>query len=120
MPIINREFGLVKCENSTQGSFIIEELTDLVEKEVLAEFDRLTERGGVLGAMELQYQRGQIQDDSLLYEQRKHSGELPIVGVNTFLSKDPSTSGQPDEVALTRAAPAEKKLVERGAGPEFL
>ncbi len=108
--IINREFGLVKCENSTQGSFIIEELTDLVEEAVLAEFDRLTERGGVLGAMELQYQRGQIQDDSLLYEQRKHSGELPIIGVNTFLSKDPSASRPPDEMTLTRATPEEKKL----------
>ncbi len=107
--IINREFGLVKCENASQGSFIIEELTDLVEEAVLAEFDRLTQRGGVLGAMELQYQRSEIQDDSLKYERLKHSGELPIVGVNTFLAKDPQEAGQPRDLALTRAAPEEKE-----------
>ncbi|HUF78689.1 MAG TPA: methylmalonyl-CoA mutase family protein, partial [Thermoanaerobaculia bacterium] len=86
--IINREFGLAQCENASQGSFIVEELTDLVEEAVLAEFDRLTRRGGVLGAMELQYQRGVIQDDSLKYESLKHSGELPIIGVNTFLPRE--------------------------------
>ncbi|HSR68275.1 MAG TPA: fused isobutyryl-CoA mutase/GTPase IcmF, partial [Acidobacteriota bacterium] len=107
--IINREFGLTKCENATQGSFIIEELTDLVEEEVLEEFDRLTERGGVLGAMELQYQRGQIQDDSLKYEQLKHSGRLPIVGVNTFLAKEPEESSEEKEVELTRATQEEKE-----------
>jgi methylmalonyl-CoA mutase len=83
--IINKELGLAKNENPLQGAFIIEELTDLVEEAVLAEFDRLTERGGVLGAMETQYQRGKIQDESLLLRELKHNGELPIVGVNTFL-----------------------------------
>ncbi|HSR53506.1 MAG TPA: fused isobutyryl-CoA mutase/GTPase IcmF [Acidobacteriota bacterium] len=107
--IINREFGLTKCENATQGSFIVEELTDLVEDEVLKEFDRLTERGGVLGAMELQYQRGQIQEDSLKYEQLKHSGQLPIVGVNTFLPEDSGEASEEKEVELTRATQDEKE-----------
>jgi len=112
--IINREFGLVGCENATQGSFIVEELTDLVEEAVLAEFDRLTERGGVLGAMERQYQRSMIQDDSLKYERRKHSGELPIVGVNTFLPRNVEEASTPAEVALTRASQAEKdECIER-------
>ena len=106
--IINKEFGLTFCENASQGSFIIEELTDLVEAAVLLEFDRITERGGVLGAMELQYQRGEIQADSLKYEQLKHSGELPLIGVNTFLPKDPEEAQVPREVALTRATPEEK------------
>ena len=83
--VINREWGLAMNENPLQGSFIIEELTDLVEEAVLAEFDRISERGGVLGAMETGYQRGRIQDESMRYEQRKHDGSLPIVGVNTFL-----------------------------------
>ncbi len=82
--IINREWGLSMNENPLQGSFVIEELTDLVEEAVLAEFDRIAERGGVLGAMETGYQRGRIQDESMLYEHRKHDGSLPIVGVNTF------------------------------------
>ena len=82
--IINREWGLAMNENPLQGSFIIDELTDLVEEAVLAEFDRISERGGVLGAMETGYQRGRIQDESMLYEQRKHDGSLPIIGVNTF------------------------------------
>ena len=82
--IINREWGLAMNENPLQGSFIIDELTDLVEEAVLAEFDRIAERGGVLGAMETGYQRGRIQDESMLYEQRKHDGTLPIIGVNTF------------------------------------
>lgn len=107
--IINKEFGLVMCENATQGSFIVEELTDLVEEAVLAEFDRLTERGGVLGAMERQYQRGMIQDDSLKYERRKHNGELPIVGVNTFLPRNPEEASTPADVALTRATKEEKE-----------
>jgi methylmalonyl-CoA mutase len=107
--IINKEFGLVFCENATQGSFIIEELTDLVEEAVLAEFDRLTQRGGVLGAMERQYQRGRIQDDSMKYERLKHSGELPIVGVNTFLPKDPEQAQIPREIELTRASQEEKE-----------
>ncbi|MGE0711288.1 MAG: fused isobutyryl-CoA mutase/GTPase IcmF [Planctomycetota bacterium] len=106
--IINREFGLTNCENATQGSFVVEELTDLVEEAVLAEFDRITERGGVLGAMERQYQRGQIQDDSLKYEHLKHSGELPIVGVNTFLPRNPTEASIPRQVDLTRASAAEK------------
>lgn len=107
--IINREFGLVGCENATQGSFIVEELTDLVEEAVLAEFDRLTERGGVLGAMELQYQRSMIQDDSLKYERLKHSGELPIIGVNTFLPRTPDAASTPRELELSRATPEEKE-----------
>ena len=86
--IINREWGLATNENPNQGSFIIEELTDLVEEAVLAEFERISERGGVLGAMEIGYQRGRIQDESMLYEQRKHDGSLPIVGVNTFTRPD--------------------------------
>ncbi len=107
--IINQEFGLTFCENATQGSFIIEELTDLVEAAVLAEFDRLSERGGVLGAMELQYQRGEIQGDSLKYERLRHSGELPIIGVNTFLPRDADAAQTPRDVALTRATTAEKQ-----------
>ena len=106
--IINREFGLATCENATQGSFIVEELTDLVEEAVLREFERLTQRGGVLGAMERQYQRGQIQDDSMKYEGRKHSGELPIIGVNTFLAKAPAANEVPHEIELSRATNAEK------------
>src|SRR5947208_6707272 len=82
--IINREWGLALNENPLQGSFIIDELTDLVEEAVLVEFERISERGGVLGAMELCYQRGKIQDESILYERKKHDGSLPIIGVNTF------------------------------------
>lgn len=108
--IINKEFGLTMCENATQGSFIIEELTDLVEEAVLQEFDRISERGGVLGAMELQYQRGEIQGDSLKYEQLKHSGELPIIGVNTFLARDAEQAGTPREIDLTRASHDEKNV----------
>jgi methylmalonyl-CoA mutase len=96
--IINRELGLAKNENPLQGSFIIEELTDLVEEAIMAEFDRITERGGVLGAMETMYQRGKIQEESLYYERMKHTGEYPIVGVNTFLSSKGSPSIIPKEV----------------------
>jgi isobutyryl-CoA mutase len=96
--IINKELGLAKNENPLQGSFIIEELTNLVEEAVLSEFDRLTERGGVLGAMETMYQRSQIQEESLYYESLKHSGELPIMGVNTFLSSKGSPTILPKEV----------------------
>jgi len=92
--IINQEWGLARNQNPNQGSFIIEQLTELVEEAVLAEFDRLAERGGVLGAMETGYQRGRIQDESMLYEQRKHDGSLPLVGVNTFLAPD-ATPGEP-------------------------
>jgi methylmalonyl-CoA mutase len=96
--IINHELGLAKNENPLQGAFIIEELTELVEEAVLAEFDRITERGGVLGAMETMYQRGKIQEESLYYEHRKHTGEYPIIGVNTFLSKEGSPTILPKEV----------------------
>ncbi|HEX9848700.1 MAG TPA: methylmalonyl-CoA mutase family protein [Acidimicrobiia bacterium] len=96
--IINRELGLAKNENTLQGSFIIDELTDLVEEAVLMEFERLNSRGGVLGAMERQYQRTKIQEESLYYEQQKESGEYPIVGVNTFLSKEGSPFETPKEL----------------------
>ena len=105
--IINREMGLAKNENPLQGSFIIEELTDLVEEAVLLEFERLNSRGGVLGAMEMQYQRGKIQDESMYYEMKKHSGELPIIGVNTFLN--PNASEKDYEIELARATEEEKK-----------
>ena len=104
--IINRELGLAKNENPLQGAFIIEELTDLVEEAVLCEFERLTERGGVLGAMETMYQRAKIQEESLYYETLKHSGEYPIIGVNTFLSKQGSPTILPQEVI--RATSEEK------------
>ncbi|HUH34289.1 MAG TPA: methylmalonyl-CoA mutase family protein [Moheibacter sp.] len=96
--IINKELGLAKNENPMQGSFIIEELTDLVEEAVYTEFDRLTDRGGVLGAMETMYQRGKIQDESMYYEHLKHTGEFPIIGVNTFLGSDGSPTMLPKEV----------------------
>jgi methylmalonyl-CoA mutase len=86
--IINREWGLSMNENPNQGSFLLEQLTDLVEEAVLQELERISERGGVLGAMETGYQRGRIQDESMLYEQRKHDGTLPLIGVNTFLDPD--------------------------------
>ncbi|GAA4156284.1 fused isobutyryl-CoA mutase/GTPase IcmF [Actinomadura keratinilytica] len=106
--IINREWGLAMNENPLQGSFIIEELTDLVEEAVLAEFERISERGGVLGAMETGYQRGRIQDESMLYEQRKHDGSLPIIGVNTFRNPDgDDAAGGPLELA--RATEEEKR-----------
>ena len=104
--IINKELGMTKNENPLQGAFIIDELTDLVEEAVLAEFDRITERGGVLGAMETMYQRGKIQEESLYYETLKHTGELPIIGVNTYLSKDGSPTIIPGEVI--RATEQEK------------
>ncbi|NNC85135.1 MAG: methylmalonyl-CoA mutase, partial [Bacteroidia bacterium] len=96
--IINKELGLAKNENPLQGSFIIEELTDLVEEAVLVEFERINERGGVLGSMETMYQRGKIQEESLYYETLKHTGEYPIVGVNTFLSSKGSPTIVPQEV----------------------
>jgi len=106
--IINREWGLAMNENPLQGSFIIDQLTDLVEEAVLTEFDRISERGGVLGAMETGYQRGRIQDESMLYEHRKHDGSLPIIGVNTFRKPD-SDGGTPDHVELARATETEKQ-----------
>ncbi|MBL0054890.1 MAG: methylmalonyl-CoA mutase family protein [Chitinophagaceae bacterium] len=106
--IINRELGTAKNENPNQGAFLIEELTDLVEEAVMAEFDRITERGGVLGAMERMYQRNKIQEESLHYEMLKHTGEYPIVGVNTFLSKNGSPTILPTEVI--RSTNEEKEL----------
>lgn len=106
--IINKEWGLAMNENPLQGSFVIDDLTDLVEEAVLKEFDAINERGGVLGAMETGYQRGRIQDESMLYEHRKHDGSLPIIGVNTFRKKD-DEGGTPDHVELARATEAEKE-----------
>jgi methylmalonyl-CoA mutase len=105
--IINKELGLAKNENPLQGSFIIEELTDLVEEAVLVEFDRITERGGVLGAMETMYQRSKIQEESMHYEMLKHTGEYPIIGVNTFLNSKGSPTIIPSEVI--RATKEEKE-----------
>jgi len=107
--IITKEFGLAKNENSLQGSFIIEELTDLVEEAVMTEFERIDSRGGVLGAMETQYQRSRIQDESMLYEHKKHNGELPIVGVNTFLNPRADEEGFNKPGELARATKEEKE-----------
>lgn len=107
--IITKEHGLTKNENPLQGSFIIEELTDLVEEAVLAEFDRLNDRGGVLGAMETQYQRGKIQEESMYYEMKKHSGELPIIGVNTYLNPNPPSEEEMNSIQLARATREEKE-----------
>ncbi len=106
--IINREWGLVKNENMNQGSFIVEELTDLVEEAVLMEFDRITERGGVMGAMETGYQRGKIQEESMYYEHLKHSGELPIIGVNTFRDETADYDAMTSYLELARASDDEK------------
>ncbi|MHC4263037.1 MAG: methylmalonyl-CoA mutase family protein [Planctomycetota bacterium] len=119
--IINKELGLANNENPLQGSFIVEELTDLVEEAVYAEFRRLTDRGGVLGAMERMYQRSKIQEESLLYESKKHDGSLPIVGVNTFLDSKGSPTIRPDEVIRSdeaekvAAIEARDRLWERNA-----
>ena len=107
--IITKELGLARNENPLQGAFIMEELTDLVEEAVLVEFERIDQRGGVLGAMETQYQRSKIQDESMLYEHRKHSGELPIVGVNTFLNPRADEEGFQLPGELARATPEEKE-----------
>ncbi|MFJ9497908.1 fused isobutyryl-CoA mutase/GTPase IcmF [Brevibacillus centrosporus] len=104
--IINKELGLAKNENPLQGAFIIDELTDLVEEAVMQEFERISSRGGVLGAMETQYQRGKIQDESMYYEMKKHTGELPIIGVNTFIN--PNSSEEDYEIELARATEEEK------------
>ncbi|MEO5898692.1 MAG: methylmalonyl-CoA mutase family protein, partial [Ilumatobacteraceae bacterium] len=104
--VINREWGLAMNENPLQGSFIVEELTELVEAAVLAELDRIADRGGVLGAMETGYQRGRIQDESMLYEHRKHDGSLPIVGVNTFLN--PNGDDFHGDLELARSNDGEK------------
>ena len=107
--IINREFGMARNENPLQGSHFVSWLTDAVEEAVLVEFERISERGGVLGAMELQYQRSKIQEESLYYEGLKHDGSLPIIGVNTYL--DPATTAEgwePPEIELRRADAPEK------------
>jgi isobutyryl-CoA mutase len=108
--IITKEHGLTKNENPLQGSFIVEELTDLVEEAVLQEFERLNDRGGVLGSMETQYQRGKIQDESMYYEMKKHTGELPIIGVNTYLNPNPPSEEDIDSMELARASYEEKEL----------
>ncbi len=108
--IINRELGSAKTENFIQGSFIIEELTDLVEEAVMREFDRITERGGVLGAMERMYQRNKIQEESLYYEHMKHTGELPVVGVNTFLNKKGSPTTIPGEIIRSTKEEKEQQI----------
>ena len=105
--IINREWGLAKNENPNQGAFIIEELTELLEEAVLTEFERIAERGGVLGAMETGYQRGRIQDESMHYEMLKHTGELPIIGVNTF--RNPHGDAVLDKLELARSTDDEKQ-----------
>ncbi|MEK4228323.1 fused isobutyryl-CoA mutase/GTPase IcmF [Solibacillus sp. FSL H8-0538] len=108
--IITKEHGLTKNENPLQGAFINEELTDLVEAAVLEEFDRINDRGGVLGAMETQYQRGKIQEESMYYEHLKHSGELPIIGVNTYLNPNPPSATDIDNMEIARASKEEKEL----------
>ncbi|HND84043.1 MAG TPA: methylmalonyl-CoA mutase family protein, partial [Chitinophagales bacterium] len=108
--IINKELGLAKNENPLQGAFIIEELTDLVEEAVYAEFDRITERGGVLGAMETMYQRSKIQEESMYYETKKHTGELPLIGVNTFLSSKGSPTVLPQEVIRSTQEEKDKQI----------
>jgi methylmalonyl-CoA mutase len=105
--IINREWGLARNENPNQGSFIIDELTELVEEAVLKEFEAISERGGVLGAMELGYQRGKIQEESLHYEHLKHTGEYPIIGVNTF--RNPHGDPVPEHIELARSTEEEKQ-----------
>jgi methylmalonyl-CoA mutase len=107
--IINREWGLAKIENVNQGSFVLEELTKLVEEAVLMEFDRITERGGVLGAMETGYQRSKIQEESIYYESLKHSGELPIIGVNTFRNPEGDSGQTTSSLELARATEEEKR-----------
>jgi methylmalonyl-CoA mutase len=108
--IINRELGTAKTENFMQGSFAVEDLTDLVEEAVLSEFDRLTERGGVLGAMERMYQRNKIQEESLYYEHLKHTGELPLIGVNSFLNKKGSPTIIPNEVIRSTQEEKEQQI----------
>ena len=107
--IITKEHGLSKNENPLQGAFIIDELTDLVEEAVLTEFDRLNDRGGVLGSMETQYQRGKIQEESMYYEMKKHTGELPIIGVNTYLNPNPPSEEDIDNMEIARATKEEKE-----------
>jgi methylmalonyl-CoA mutase len=105
--VINREWGLAKNENPSQGAFIIDELTQLVEEAVLKEFEAISERGGVLGAMELGYQRGKIQEESLYYEHKKHDGSYPLIGVNTF--RNPHGDPVPEKLELIRSSDEEKQ-----------
>ena len=105
--IINREWGLAKCENPNQGAFVIDDLTELVEEAVLTEFEKIADRGGVLGAMETGYQRGKIQEESMHYEMQKHTGEYPIIGVNTFRS--PHADEAPKTIELARSTDEEKQ-----------
>jgi methylmalonyl-CoA mutase len=105
--VINKEWGIAKNENPNQGSFIVDELTDLVEEAVLKEFEAIAERGGVLGAMETGYQRGKIQEESMLYEHRKHDGSYPIIGVNTF--RKPGANEAPERIELIRSTKEEKQ-----------
>jgi methylmalonyl-CoA mutase len=105
--IINREWGVAKNENPNQGSFLIDELTDLVEEAVLEEFEAIASRGGVLGAMETGYQRGKIQEESLYYEHKKHDGSYPIIGVNTF--RNPHGDAVPEKLELARSSEEEKQ-----------
>ena len=107
--IITKEHGLAKNENPLQGAFVVEELTDLVEEMVLQEFERLNDRGGVLGAMETQYQRGKIQDESMYYEMKKHTGELPIIGVNTYKNPNPPSEDDLNDIELARSTEEEKQ-----------
>jgi len=111
--IVNKESGWTKTENPLQGSFIVDELTDMVEEAVLQEFEAISRRGGVLGAMETMYQRGKIQDESMYYEHQKHDGTLPIIGVNTFKNPDAQvfdeSSADDFEMELARATPEEKE-----------
>ncbi|QUG40475.1 methylmalonyl-CoA mutase family protein [Psychrobacillus sp. INOP01] len=107
--IITKEHGLSKNENPLQGAFIVEEMTDLVEEAVLSEFDRINDRGGVLGAMETQYQRGKIQEESMHYEMKKHTGELPIIGVNTYLNPNPASEEDINNMEIARATTEEKE-----------
>ncbi len=106
--IINKELGLNFCENPWQGSFIVDKLTDIVEEAVYKEFEAISERGGVLGAMDTMYQRGKIQEESLYYEHKKHDGSLPLVGVNTFLPKE-HAGEVATEIELIRSTPEEKQ-----------
>src|SRR6185369_5680487 len=113
--IINKELGLAKNENPIQGSFIIEELTELVEEAVYAEFNRISDRGGVLGAMETMYQRSKIQEESLYYETLKHNGEYPLIGVNTFLSSKGSPTVLPKEVIRSTTEEKEAQIATRNS-----
>jgi len=112
--VIDQEWGLSANENPLQGSYVVDELTDLVEEAVLVEFDRIAERGGVLGAMETGYQRGRIQDESMLYEHRKHDGSLPLIGVNTF--RNPNDEQQHGRMELARGTDEEKQSQLRRLG----